>query len=202
MPEARAHVEDVTERTRLRVSEGALSARIEGELARHAHEGVRGINGAHDALGRGQVDAEGLLAEEVSPRRRGSGVDLLVQLMRHSDVEDIDRVIVDQVAPVVRQSRHRVDAREPLARSGRRIGDGHDPRPHRMIDEQIPSSAHSGEFAAHEATADDADPDIARLGHDACRISRARWALAPSCSMAMSARVIPAGLPCWMMLRP
>ena len=46
------------------------------------------------------------------------------------------------------------------------------------------------------------DPDIARLGHDACRISRARCAVAPSCSMAMSARVIPAGLPCWMMLRP
>ena len=55
---------------------------------------------------------------------------------------------------------------------------------------------------AVRALDDDADPHVACRCHDARRISRARWASAPSCSIAMSARVMPAGFSCCTMLRP
>ena len=202
VPEAGAHVQDIAERTGCRVGVGALRPGIEGELARHTHEGIGALDGLDDATRGGQVDPEGLLAEEVAPRRNGGHVDLLVQLVGHGDIEHVDAVVLDELAPVVREAVHRIDAGEPLTGGRRRIRHGDDARLHGMVDEQVPASAHGDELASHEAAPDDADAHLVGRAHDARRISRARCASAPSWSIAMSARVIPAGLSCWMMLRP
>ena len=174
VPEARAHIEHITEGAGRGIGPGALCPGIEGELAGHAHEGVRGIDGAHDALRRAQVDPEGLLAEEVASRRGGGDVDLLVQLMGNGDVEDIDVIILDEVPPVVRRQGDGVYAAKPLPRRWGGVGHGNDPGPCRVVDEEVPAAAHGCELAAHESATDDADPHVACRGHDACRISRAR----------------------------
>jgi hypothetical protein len=50
------------------------------------------------------------------------------------------------------------------------IGDRHDLREDGMVDQLGPASAHGRELAAHEARADDADPDRLGSRHDAAGI--------------------------------
>ena len=117
--------------------------------------------------------------------------------MRNRDIQNIERVVVDEITPRIGQSLQSRDLPEPL--SGRRIevGDGDDGWAHRVVDEMKPASTHSGELAAHQPAADDADAHVAHaISFSASSTEAFSW------SIAISARVMPAGLACWTMLRP
>ena len=60
------------------------------------------------------------------------------------DMQTFDAVVVQESAPVFDEPDAIVEAAEPLARRGAGIGDGHDVRAHRMIDERHPTSAQIG----------------------------------------------------------
>ncbi len=88
------------------------------------------------------------------------------------------------------------DLPEPLPSRGIEVGDGDGGWAHRVVDEMKPASAHNGELAAHQP-ADDADAHIAHaINFSASSTEAFSW------SIAISARVMPAGLGCWTMLRP
>ena len=149
-----------------------------------------------------EVNAEGLLAEKVDSCFCDSNVQIFVQVVRYGEVQHIDVIALDELAPVVRERLDGGNAAEPVACYRVGIGDSNDAWRCGMVDELRPASAHDCQLAAHEAAANDADPD-GPWRHDVlARIAPAAAASAPSWSMAMSARVIPPGLSCWMMLRP
>ena len=99
---AAADLDEPAERARRREGVRALRPRQEGELRGHAHEAPEARGLVPDAPGRGEVDAEGLLREEV--------------LARAQDVQ-VDGLVAGRGAPRRRRRRCRV-AR--AARGGRR----------------------------------------------------------------------------------
>ena len=195
-------VENLTESTRRGVGDSTLGAGEKRHLARDSHERVTRVDRCDDVLRSGEIDAEGLLSEEVDAGLRNGDVQLLVQVVRHSQVQHVDVVTSDELTPVLGECLDSRDAAEPLTGGRVRVSDGNNAWSRGMINELRPTSADDSQFAAHQSTADDPDADGTR-SHDApARIAPAAAASAPSCSMAISARVMPPGLSCWMMLRP
>src|SRR5262245_29665901 len=170
---------------------GELGTRVERHLARAPDEDPGLVDGGADPLGGGEVDAERLLREEVLARGGRGGVELLVQMVRDREVEDLDGVVVEQVAVVGRLVRDRVDAVDPAQGPGARVGDGGEHRADGVVLEGVPAADGGGELAAHEAAPDDADTDELR-GH----VPTSPW------TTARSLATMPAGSGCWMTLRP
>ncbi len=176
---------------------GELGAGEVGHLARAAGEDVRGLDRLDDAAAGGEVDAERLLAQEVLAGVDGLEVELLVQVVRDGEVEDVEVGVLEQRVAVVGQQPHALDALEPRERVGARVAHGLEPRRHRVVGERRPAPDRRRQLAAHQAAADDADPGDAHA-----RRASASSAVAPSCTTAISACVIAAGFSCWMTLRP
>src|SRR4051812_35055739 len=85
---------------------------------------------------------------------------------------------------------------EPVALWLGHVADRHQLRPRRIVVEDKPAAQGAGDFAAHQTAANDADPDA--LGHTLCWLRKAPAcsAVAPSWTMASSARVMPGGFGC------
>ena len=140
-------------------------------LARAAREDVRPLveRGGDPAGGR-QVDPERLLAHEVLARGDRLEVQLLVEVVRDREVEDVEVRVLEQPAAVVGDRRDRRDALEPAAGGLARVADRGEPRRHRVVLERGPAADRGGELTAHQAAADDPDPDrLAAAGHPSSR---------------------------------
>ena len=115
--------------------------------------------GGHDPLGGGEIDAERLLAEEVLAGGDGVEVELLVEVVGDGEVEDVDRVVLEQVAAVGRLVGDRGDAVEPAQRLGARVAHADELRHDGVVLQRAPAPDGGRQLAAHEPRADDADAD-------------------------------------------
>ena len=98
--EERANLDHAAEPALPDEARDLLAARIEGELRRAPHEQVRpGGDLAVDRLVRRQVDSERLLPEEVLPGAESRRVELLVQMVRYSAVDGVDRIVRNELVP-------------------------------------------------------------------------------------------------------
>jgi len=99
--------------------------------------------------------------------------------------------------------RDRVDLLGPRERGRVDVADGGEPRSDGVVDEGRPAGDRRGRLTTHEAGPDDPDVDDLAGGHAYAPMRRmADSGVAPSWSIAMRARTIPAGSACWMMFRP
>ena len=153
-----------------------------------------------DRVVRGEIDPEGLLAEEMLPGAKRRDDDLLVQVVRDGTVDDLDAVVVEQVVVVGDAPRRRLEALVPREHVGARVADGHDLGPDAELGEMDPARRRARELPAHQAAADDADADDP-FAHEA-RSASASEAGTRSWTIAISAPVIAAGRSCWITLRP
>ena len=112
---------------------------------------------AVDRLVGGEVDPERLLAEQVLAGCEAGDVELLVQVMRHSAVDRLDRVVCEQLPVVGIQSRPRFEALEPREGLGARVADGRDLRTHAEVGQVDPARGGARELAAHQTAADHAE---------------------------------------------
>ena len=203
MQEAVAGLDDGPERTRPHVVDRPLRPREERHLAGHAHEALGMLGDGREHRGRGiRVDTERLLGEEALACPDHIAVDLLVQVVPHRDVDDVDRVVCKEFGVVGGRRDHRVDLAEPLERGGVDVADGGEPWANRVIDEGRPALDGRRDLATHEAAADDGDVDAfdahARVAHarSSSMIASASSTPAPPWSTASSAAVMPAGFSC------
>jgi hypothetical protein len=154
--EAAADLEDAA-RAALRHPAGdGLAAREEGHLRRAAHEqlGMAGDR-RHDPLVGIDVDPERLLAEQVPARLEDRHVQLGVQVVWHSAVDGLDVGVVEQISPVGREPRGRLEPLVPREHVRVRIAHVHDLRSHVEVGEVQPARGGRRELAAHQAAADD-----------------------------------------------
>ena len=170
---------------------GELRAGEERHLARAANEDAGRIDGGDDPLGRGEVDAERLLAQEVLARGDGVEVELLVQVVGDREVEDVDGVVLEQVPAVGRLVGDRADAVEPAQRLGARVAHADELGDDRVVLQRAPAPDGRRQLAPHEPRADDAHADA--LGR---RHVPSPW------TACLRARTMAAGSGCWMTLRP
>jgi hypothetical protein len=191
-------LDDLPERARADVLVRELGAGEVGHLARAAGEDVRALGQRGDDAPRGrEVDPERLLAHEVLAGRDRVEVELLVQVVRHGEVEHVQLRVLQQAPPVIGEHAHAGNALEPRARGLARVAHRVEPRRRGVVLERRPAPDRGGQLAAHQAAADDPDADEAHASEaSACS------GVAPSWTTAISARVIPAGFACWMTLRP
>ena len=155
--EAGDDFEDAADRAGLRELEGALGAREEGHLGAATHEATAGLHRGVDASGGGEVDAEGLLGEEVFARGEDVAIQLLMQVVRDGHVDHVDVGVGEQRLVVGGLLRAGGDAIEPRERGGIEVGHGREDRADRDVREGAPAGESAGHFATHEAAADDAD---------------------------------------------
>jgi hypothetical protein len=104
MEKSAADFDDPPERARDDHVADPLRGGIERKFGRAAHEHVRPLAARVDdrAVG-GEIDAEGLFAEEMLVRFDGGDIRFLMQIVRHRDVERVDAVVLEQLAPVGRR---------------------------------------------------------------------------------------------------
>ena len=137
----------------------------------------------------GEVDPERLLRQEVLAGRDRVEVELLVEVVGHGEVEDVDVGVVEQVARGRSCAGGRCRRARTTQRRRVRVATAISSGAHGVVLERRPAPDRRGQLAAHQAAADDADADRAR--------SRARQrrplGVAPSCTTAISARIMPAG---------
>ena len=192
MQESGLDLDDLAQMPRADEIDNPLRARIVGQLGRAPDEalGMR-VDGGHDAGVRRRIDPEGFFPEQVLSRRQDIGVDVVVQVVRHGAVDGLHVVIGQKGAVVRRDLRNRRDIRgEPVGQRGVQIADRYDLGAGARILQMQPPGGRGGEFAPHEATADDTEPDDPR--HGAIRVT-AFAAVVPSWTTAISAFVMPAG---------
>src|SRR3954447_5145397 len=108
-------------------------AREVGHLARAADEDVARLDRLDDAAAGGEVDAERLLAQEVLAGRDRVEVELLVQVVRDREVEDVEVGVVQQMAVIVGRDAQGADAVKPGARVVARVADRLQPRRDRVV---------------------------------------------------------------------
>jgi hypothetical protein len=113
----------------------------------------------HDALVGVEVDPERLLAEQVPAGLQNRDVQLGVQVVRDGAVDRLDLGVVEQVAPVGRQPRRRGEALVPGEHVRVGVAHVHDLRAHVHVGEVQPARGRGRELAAHQAAADDPEPD-------------------------------------------
>src|SRR5919106_3036476 len=114
-------------------------------------------------------------------------------MVGHRDIHDIHVGGLQEHAVTRRDELHAGHLPEPVSLWLGHVAHRHQLRPHRIVVEDKPAAQGAGDFAAHQAAANDADPDV--LGHTMCSLSNAAacLAVAPSWTMASSARVMPEG---------
>ena len=201
MEEERAHLDHAAEAPLADPPGGLLAARVEGQLRRAADEqlGVE-CDLRVDRLVRGEVDAEGLLAEQVLAGAQRCGEDLLVEVVGNRAVDDLDALIREQLAIVGDAARGGLEPLVPREHVWARVADGDDLRPDAEVGEMDPARGCARELPAHQAAADDADADDA-FAHEPSSAS-ASEADTRSWTIAISAAVSAAGRSCWITLRP
>ncbi len=157
VPEAGADFEQAAELRFAQIFPDLLRAGEEGKLRRAADEApllhARVANGA----GGLEIDAERLLREQIFAGGEHVEVDLLVQMMRHGDVDDVDLLAAQHFVVVAGGDDDARDAAEPLAHRFLHVADGRELQLRGRVEERAPAADGAGDFAPHEAAADDAE---------------------------------------------
>ena len=165
---------------------GELGAGEVGHLARAAGEDARSASSAATIRrAGGEVDAERLLAQEVLAGRDRVEVELLVQVVRDGEVEDVEVGVLEQRAAVVGQQAHACRcARTTRSASGLVSQTASSRGVTGWSVERRPAPDRRRQLAAHQAAADDPDAGDAhaQAWPSACS------GVAPSCTTAISAR--------------
>ena len=151
------------------------------------------------ALVRGEVDPERLLAEQVLPGAEDRRVELLVEVVRNGAVDGLDGLVGEELAVVRDEARARLDPLVPGQHVGVDVADDGELGADADVGEVDPARRGARELAAHQPAADEAEPD---RPDTVATSESASSAVASSCTIAISARVIAAGISCWMTLRP
>ena len=122
-----------------------------------------------------------------------------MQVVRNGEIDDVDARVVEETAVVVGDGRD-PGLPPPLLDGGRGVGQRDHLRACRVVEQRVPPTGEGQQLPAHQAAADDPDPD--GRAHLPPTIAAAASTDAPSWSMAIKARVRPAGSACWITLRP
>ena len=123
------HLEHAAEAALADEAQGLLAPGEERKLGGAAYEELRmrrdrGI----DRVVRGEVDPEGLLAEQVLTSVDNGGVELLVQVVRHRAVDRLDKRVREQLSVVRHESRTRFESFVPREHLGIEIANDGDLR--------------------------------------------------------------------------
>ncbi len=199
MPEARANFQQVAEVGVAGELPRALGAGEERKFRGAADEAAQLGGRVADAAGGGEVDAERLFGEQIFAGAEHVEVERFVEVMRDGDIDHVDRRVAQHLVVVARQQAHGGYLAEPFPHRGLHVADGDELDADGEIEQRAPAADGAGDFATHEAAADDAEAEGA---HFAAMKWAASAAVAPSWTMARSARVMPAGSACWMIFRP
>jgi len=142
MVKQRPHLDRAPEATLADEPRHLLAAGIKGKLGRAPDEqfGMRGDLGVDRCVGR-EVDPERLLAEQVLAGAQARDVDLLVQVVRHCDVDGLDRVVLEHLPVVRHEAWPRVETLVPGEDVGTRVAYGDDARSSADRVEVDPASA-------------------------------------------------------------
>ena len=176
-----------------------LRAREKWEFARTSDDdsGVF-VDDRDDSLSGWKVDSEWLFGEEVLPCPNAVDVDLLVQVVRNGAVDRLNVRICEKLPIVGGGGGERVVGFEPLHCAGIDVRRSDDHRLRRHVQQMHPTSSGAGEFSPHESATDHAELDLShRLSSSAARSGVQPWWTTP-----IRARVMPAGLGCWMTFLP
>ena len=199
MEEGRAHFERTPEFSLAGELEHALRSGQEREFRTAAHEAPEFFGARGNVPRGGEIDAERFFGQQVFARFQDIKIDLLVQLVRDGDVDRIDFRAGQQFAVVGGGQTQRRQSSEPIPCRWRKVANCGDFAAHPDILQRAPAADRRSHFAPHQAAADDAETQRAHL---ADRCLAACFAVAPSCTIAMSAATMPAGLACCTTLRP
>src|ERR671919_2797019 len=114
-------------------------------------------------------------------------------MVGYRDVHHVHVGGLQEHAVIRRDELHAGHLPEPVPLWLGPVADRHQLPPRRIVVEDKPAAQGAGDFAAHQTAANDADPDA--LGHwgRSLRNAAACFAVAPSWTMASSARVMPGG---------
>ena len=137
-------------------------------------------------------------------RAQNIHVELLVEVVRHGAVDRLDLAFGQQIVIIGEGPHARQRVAEPRHRVGVGVADGDDLWPHADVAQMDPARGGAGELAAHQPAADDAELDDALRRHACASVKSfaACSGVAPSWTIAISARVIPCGDWCCITLRP
>ena len=192
-------LDQLAERARADRLVGELRAREVRHLARAAREHVRPrVERGDDPPRRAEVDPERLLPQEVLAGRDRLEVELLVQVVRDGEVEDVERRD-PRAAPGGRRS---AAARSGRARTTRAPPGSCRTPPRAAAATGWSSSAAQRPIAAASSRPIRPPPTIPMRATLTRASASACSGVAPSCTTDISARVIAAGLSCWITLRP
>ncbi len=178
VPKAGADFQEAAEMAGADVVPDFLRAGQEGKLGGAADETALSGGFVADRARGAEIDAEGLLGEQIFACAQHIEVDSLVQMMRHGDIDDIDGVAAEQLTIVGGDKTHRWDSAKPFADWLLHIADRGEFKLCGRIKERAPAADGAGHFAAHEPAANDSE---AHRGHGvAARCRAASEAVAPS----------------------
>ena len=176
------HLEHAAEAALADEAEGLLAPGEERKLGGAAYEELRmrrdrGI----DRVVRGEVDPEGLLAEQVLTSVDNGGVELLVQVVRHRAVDRLDKRVREQLSVVRHESRTRFESFVPREHLGIEIANDGDLRAHADVRQVHPAGRGARKLATHEPAADDAEANdpVSHRPSRALRRQRHRRARSP-----------------------
>ena len=148
---------DATEFAGLNGLDDALGAGEEWEFGAAADEAA-GFGGGVVDFGRGgEVDAEGFFGEEVFAGVEDVEVEFFVEVVGDGDIDDIDFGGAEEFGVVLGEELDGGDLAEPIEEFVLEIADGGEFSVDGEVMEGEPASKGGGGFAAHEASADDAD---------------------------------------------
>src|SRR5262249_27783588 len=148
------------------------------------------------------IDPKRLLAEQMLPRSQDVNVELPMQVMWHRAIHGLHLRDRQQLMIIGERSYARQGGGEPGHRRRAHVAHGDDVWLHILIEQATPACRCTGKLAAHQATANDAKVERPHAGWPSCSSADACAGVAFSCTMAISACVMPRGLRCWMTLRP
>ena len=130
MEKQRPHLDRAPETALADEPRHLLAAGIERQLGRAPDEKVGMLRDLYvDGRVRREVDPERLLAEQVLPGPKTGDVDLLVEVVRHCDVDGFDRFVRKDLAVVRQEARPRVETLVPGKDFGVRVTYADDARP-------------------------------------------------------------------------
>jgi hypothetical protein len=158
-------LDDLAQRAGTDVGDGQLRARKERHFAGTAYEGIgMQLHHRHDRIGGGPIDPERLLGEQALARPDHVGVDPLVQVVAHGDVDDVHDIVGEHVVIVGHRRGDGVDLAEPVQGGRVDVADGGQARADRMIDEGRPALNGGRDLTAHQPATHDGHVDRPR-GH-------------------------------------
>src|SRR5262245_61566309 len=153
--------------------------------------------GGDDLIGLA-VYAKRFFSQQMLAGAQDIHVEPLVEVVRHGAVDRLDVALGQQVVIVSVGPHSRQRLAEPGHRVGVGVADGDDLWPHADVTEMDPARGGAGELTAHQPAADDAKLDDALRRHACASVNSfaACSGVAPSWTIAISARVTPCGESC------